>query len=281
MSGTTAGGRTATRRIRTAIPYLVLVLYAVWTLVPLVWMVLSSFKVRGDIIQLTVVFEPTLRHYRHLFFESRIPSFLFNSILVATVSTVVAVSFGTIGGYALSRGEIPAKKHLAFWIISTRMAPIAVAIIPLFFLFNWLDLLGSYTALVIAYSTFNLPFAIWMMRSFFDEVPESIEEAALVDGASRWGAFRRVMLPLVAPGIGATAIICVVFAWNDFIFALLFTDAGTQTIPVAAAQQIGQAGTDWGSIMGQGLVILVPMVAFGLIVRDYLVEGLTMGAVKQ
>lgn len=268
-------------RIKQALPFVVVGLYALWTLVPLVWVGLSSFKTEAAIINLSFVFDPTLGNYERIFFSSNVPSFLFNSILVAGISALLAVVFGTAGGYALSRADIRGKKHLAFWIISTRMAPIAVAIIPLFFLFSFLNLLGTYTALIIAYSTFNIPFGIWMMRSFFDEIPESIEEAALVDGATRWQAFRKALLPLVAPGIGATAIISVVFSWNDFLFAFLFTNTATQTIPVAAAQQIGQSGIDWESVMGITMVILVPMIAFGMIVREYLVEGLTMGAVKQ
>jgi len=281
MSDAASSGRTAWRRVQRRLPYLFLGLYALWTIVPLAWMVLSALKTRGDIIQLSFVFEPTLANFQTVLFDSNIPGFLFNSVLVASISALLAVIFGTIGGYALSRGDIRGKKHLAFWIISTRMAPIAVAIIPLFFLFTWLNLLGTYAALIVAFSTFNLPFAIWMMRSFFDEIPESIEEAALVDGATRWQAFRKTLLPLVAPGIGATGIICVVFAWNDFLFAFMFSDTNTQTLPVSAAQQIGQEGVDWGIIMATGLVILAPMIAFGVIVREYLVEGLTMGAVKQ
>jgi multiple sugar transport system permease protein len=161
------------------------------------------------------------------------------------------------------------------------MAPIAVAIIPLFFLYANLGLINTYLGLIIAYSTFNVPFAIWLMRSFFDEVPRSLEEAALVDGATRWQSFRKVVLPLVKPGIGATAIIAIVFSWNDFLFALLFTNAQTQTVPVVAASLVTQAGTQWGQVMATGVIILAPMVGFGIIVRDYLVEGLTMGAVKQ
>ncbi|MFB6202058.1 MAG: carbohydrate ABC transporter permease [Halorhabdus sp.] len=280
MPSTTSSDSVA-KRAKRALPYVVVGLYAIWTLVPLAWVALSSLKPEGAIINLAFVFEPTLKHYRNIFLNSKVPGFLFNSILVASISALIAVVFGTPGGYALSRSDIRGKKHLAFWIISTRMAPIAVVIIPLFFLFNVLNLIGTYAALIIAYSTFNVPFAIWMMRSFFDEIPRSIEEAALVDGATRWQAFRKTLLPLVAPGIGATAIISVVFSWNDFLFAFLFSNSNTQTIPVAAAQQVGQSGIDWGSVMSITMVILVPMVAFGVIVRDYLVEGLTMGAVKQ
>ncbi|MFC7165047.1 carbohydrate ABC transporter permease [Halospeciosus flavus] len=173
------------------------------------------------------------------------------------------------------------KKHLAFWIISTRMAPIAVVIVPLFFIYNFLGLLNTYLGLIIAYTTFNLPFAIWLMRSFFDEIPEELEEAAQIDGATRWQAFYKVALPLVLPGMGATAIISIVFAWNDFLFALIFTNSETQTIPVAAAQLVTQTGTLWGQVMAIGVVILLPMVLFGMIVKNYLVSGLTMGAMKQ
>jgi multiple sugar transport system permease protein len=281
MSNATAEKDPLDKRVKRSLPYVVVGLYALWTVFPLAWVALSSLKSQGDIIDLAFVFEPTFEHYQQILFDSAVPGFLFNSVLVASISALIAVVFGTAGGYALSRSDIRGKKHLAFWIISTRMAPIAVAIIPLFFLFNLLNLLGTYAALIIAYSTFNIPFGIWMMRSFFDEIPESIEEAALVDGATRWQAFRKALLPLVAPGIGATAIISVVFSWNDFLFAFLFSNTSTQTIPVAAAQQIGQSGIDWGSVMGITMVILVPMVAFGMIVREYLVEGLTMGAVKQ
>ncbi|MFD1527539.1 carbohydrate ABC transporter permease, partial [Halolamina salina] len=133
----------------------------------------------------------------------------------------------------------------------------------------------------IAYTTFNLPFAIWLMRSFFDEVPEALEEAARIDGATHWQAFYKVALPLVLPGMGATAIISIVFAWNDFLFALIFTNSETQTVPVAAAQLVTQTGTLWGQVMAIGVVILTPMVLFGLIVKNYLVSGLTMGAMKQ
>jgi multiple sugar transport system permease protein len=247
-------------------------------------MLISSIQPSGVIYasRPQLVFEPTLQNYLNLFTGgSTIVQNLINSVIVSSISAAIAVVLGVLGGYGLSRLEIAGKKHLAFWIISTRMAPIAVAIIPLFFLYANLGLINTYLGLIIAYSTFNVPFAIWLMRSFFDEVPRSLEEAALVDGATRWQSFRKVVLPLVKPGIGATAIIAIVFSWNDFLFALLFTNAQTQTVPVVAASLVTQAGTQWGRVMATGVIILAPMVGFGIIVRDYLVEGLTMGAVKQ
>jgi multiple sugar transport system permease protein len=265
-------------------PIAALGLISAWTLLPIVWMFISSLKIRRSMFEFppTIIFDPTLQYYQEMFIGSNpVTPFLINSIIVALGTAVLSVGFGTLGGYGLSRLDLRGKKHLAFWIISTRMAPIVVVVIPLFYIYNALNLLNTHIGLIIAHTTFNLPFAIWLMRSFFDEVPEALEEAAMIDGATRWEAFRKVSLPLVLPGMGATAIIAIVFSWNDFIFALIFTSNATQTMPVAASQLITQTGTLWGRVMATGVVILLPMVTFGVIVKKYLVSGLTMGAVKQ
>lgn len=272
------------KSVRTVSLYGVLGLFVVWTVLPIGWMALSSLKIRTSMFEFppTVFFDPTLRYYQEMFLGGNpVTPFLVNSVIVAVGTAIVSVALGTIGGYGLSRLDLSGKRHLAFWIISTRMAPIVVVVIPLFYLYNILGLLNTRIGLIIAYTTFNLPFAIWMMRSFFDEVPVALEEAARVDGATKWQAFRKVSLPLVVPGMGATAIISIVFSWNDFIFALIFTSNNTQTMPVAAAQLVTQTGTLWGQVMATGIVILLPMVTFGIIVKKYLVSGLTMGAVKE
>jgi multiple sugar transport system permease protein len=262
----------------------VLSVFAIWTLVPLFWMFLSSLKIRRSMFTFppTVFFDPTLRYYQEMFLGSNpVTPFLANSVIVALGTAVLSVGLGTIGGYGLSRLDLRGKKHLAFWIISTRMAPIVVVVIPLFYVYKTAGLLNTHIGLIIAHTTFNLPFAIWLMRSFFDEVPVALEEAAMIDGATRWQAFQKVSLPLVLPGMGATAIIAIVFSWNDFIFALIFTGNATQTMPVAASQLVTQTGTLWGQVMATGVVILLPMVTFGVIVKKYLVSGLTMGAIKE
>ncbi|MFD1632848.1 carbohydrate ABC transporter permease (plasmid) [Haloplanus ruber] len=265
-------------------PYAFLGVVAIWTLLPLFWMAISSLKIRRSMFEFppTIFFDPTLQYYVDMFMGSNpVTPFLINSIIVALGTAVLSVSLGTVGGYGLSRLDLRGKKHLAFWIISTRMAPIVVVVIPLFYLYSYLNLLNTHLGLIIAHTTFNLPFAIWLMRSFFDEVPEALEEAARIDGATKWEAFRKVSLPLVWPGMGATAIIAIVFSWNDFIFALIFTSNATQTMPIAASQLVTQTGTLWGRVMATGVVILLPMVTFGVIVKRHLVSGLTMGAVKE
>jgi len=271
-------------RVRRYGTYAVLGLIAVWTVLPILWMMLSSLKIRRSMFEFppTIFFDPTPQYYVEMFVGSNaITGSVVSSVVVAAGTVVLSVTLGTIGGYGLSRLELRGKTHLAFWIISTRMAPIVAVIIPLFYLYQILNLMGTHVGLIIAHTTFNLPFAIWLMRSFFDEVPEALEEAARIDGATKWQAFHKVSLPLVLPGIGATAIIATVFSWNDFLFAFMFTDQSTQTLPVVASQQVTQTGTLWGRVMATGVIIILPMLVFGVVVKNYLVSGLTMGAVKE
>lgn len=267
--------------VKQVVLYGILALVLLWTLVPIVWMVLSSFK--PGVAQLSttpvVFFRPTLQHYAALFTNGNLGAYFFNSVLAAGFSTVIAVFLGCLAGYGLARGRFRGKQHVAFWIISTRMAPIAAVVLPLFILFRYVNLLDSIPGLVVAYLTFNLPFAIWIMNAFFSDLPPSLEEAAMVDGASRFQAFYRVALPLVTPGIVTTAILCLVFSWNDYAFAATFAGPDSQTLPIAAAQLNTQTGLNWGQLTAVGTVVVLPMMVVGLAVRRYLVRGLTLGAV--
>jgi multiple sugar transport system permease protein len=263
--------------------YGLLALVLLWTLVPIIWMVLSSFKSADDLLSTTprVIFNPTFEHYQGLFTGANsLWGYVKNSLLAAGISTIIAVALACLAGYGLSRSHFRGKQHLSFWIISTRMAPIAAVIVPLYLIFRNLDLLDTVTGLIIAYLTFNLPFAIWLMNAFFSDLPVSLEEAAMVDGATRFQAFWRVALPLVTPGIVTTAILCLIFAWNDYAFARTFSGPGSQTIPIAASQLITQTGIDWGKLTAIGTVVVLPMVVVGLAVKRWLVRGLTLGAVK-
>lgn len=264
--------------------YSILALVLLWTLVPIFWMVLSSFKPSGSITSPTpkIVFNPTLENYASLFSgANNLLGYAENSLLAAGISTVISVVLGCLAGYGLARIHFRGKHHLSFWIISTRMAPIAAVIVPLYLLFRYADLLDSITGLVIAYLTFNLPFAIWIMNAFFADLSPALEESALVDGATRFQAFWRIALPLVTPGVVTTAILCFLFAWNDYAFARTFSGPGSGTIPVFAAQLVTQTGIDWGALVSIGTVVVLPMIVAGLLVRRYLVAGLTLGAVKE
>jgi multiple sugar transport system permease protein len=253
-----------------------------WSMVPLLWMLLSSFKPPDELTATTptLVFTPTLEHYEALFSGgNNIGPYIRNSLVAACVSTVIAVTLGCLAGYGLARTRFRGKDHVAFWIISQRMAPIAAVILPLFVIFRFTGLLGTTWGLIVAYLTFNLPFAIWIMNAFFAELSPSLEEAAMIDGATRWAAFKDVALPLVLPGIATTAILCLVFSWNDYAFAVTFSGPDSQTLPIAASQLVTQTSIDWGQLTAIGTIVVAPMILVGLIVRKWLVTGLTLGAV--
>jgi multiple sugar transport system permease protein len=246
-------------------------------------MVLSSFKADTIIAasQPRLFFTPTFENYAGLFSgPNNLWNYIFNSLFIVGVSTVIAVVLGATAGFGLSHLRMKGKKHLAFWIISTRMAPIAAVIVPLYLIFRYLHLLDTYYGLIIAYLSFNLPFAIWLMTAFFDDLPYDIYEAARVDGVSKSKIYLYILLPLTTPGLVTTTILCFIFAWNDYGFAQTFSGPGTQTIPIAATQLLTQTGIDWGKLLAIGTIVVSPMAFFGLLVKRWLVQGLTLGSVK-
>lgn len=270
---------------------LFLSVYLIWTLLPFVIMFVSSFKDLleafnlpdvGDWSGVGIFFEftPTFEHYSSLFSEGNFGRYMANSLIAAGGSAIVSVVFGSLAAYSLSRVEFRGKKDLFFWIISTRMAPVVAVMVPLYSIFRTLDLVGTLPGLILAYTTFNLPFAIWILKGFFDNVPYAIEESQMVDGSTRFQAFWSIV-PLVAPGIGAFVVLCILFAWNDFLFAAIIGSGGAKTLPVATRELVQPQNIQWGSIMAAGVVTTAPMMLLGLVIRKYLVTGLTMGAVKE
>jgi multiple sugar transport system permease protein len=265
--------------------------YVIWTVLPIFVMFVSSFKdlleafklpAVGDWAGITVFFEfsPTFKHYYELFANLGFSTYLFNSLVAAGGSAVISVVLGSMAAYSLSRIDFRGKNDLFFWIISTRMAPVVAVMVPLYWIFRELGLVGTLPGLILAYTTFNLPFAIWILKGFFDNVPYAIEEAQMVDGATRLQAFRAI-LPLVAPGIGAFVVLCILFAWNDYLFAAIIGSGGAKTLPAATRELVQPQNIQWGQIMAAGVVTTLPMMFLGLVIRKYLVTGLTMGAVKE
>ena len=283
--------RSTGRRLLEILTVLFLTVYLIWTVLPLFVMFVSSFKdlleafklpETGDWsgIGLFFDFTPTFKHYISLFSDNNFGTYLFNSIAASLGSALISVVFGSMAAYSLSRIEFRGKKDLFFWIISTRMAPVVAVMVPLYAIFRGAGLVGTLPGLILAYTTFNLPFAIWILKGFFDNVPYAIEEAAMCDGCNRFQAFREI-LPLVAPGIGAFLVLCVLFAWNDFLFASIIGSGGAKTLPVATKELVQPQNIQWGKIMAAGVVTTLPMMLLGLLIRRYLVTGLTMGAVRE
>jgi ABC-type sugar transport system, permease component len=266
-----------------AVLYVLMAMSLLWALVPILHMILSSMKTQVGMFEMPprLIFTPTFDVYGEMFLgRGDFPQFLRNSLVVSIVTTALCLLLGVMGGFGLARGNFKREKDISFWVISTRMAPIPAVILPLYLIFSKLNLIGTTAGLVLAYTTFNLPFALWMMSTFFKDVPADLEEAAMIDGCSKFRAFWRVVVPAAAPGIVATAVLCLMFAWNDYLFASIFTGRGSQTVPIAASLLVSQSGIKWGQAMATGTVIIMPMLICGLLVRKYMVRGLSMGAVK-
>ena len=208
---------------------------------------------------------------------------LLNSIIVGGGSTILAVGLGTIAAYAFSRFDIPGKDDLLFFILSTRMLPPVVVVIPIYLMYIALKLKDTHFGLILLYTTFNVSFAVWLMKGFIDEIPKEYEDAALVDGYTRFQTFLKVVLPQSVTGIAATAVFCLITAWNEFAFALVLTETGGRavTAPPSITSATGSAGMDWGKIAASTFIFLLPVAIFTFLMRSHLLRGVTFGAVKK
>ena len=277
------------RKLSSGIEIVLLAVFAIVMLFPVVWMLETALKEGRDVYavpaKVITGWTPTLDSFKKVFSDdSPVLQGFQNSIWVAGWSTIIATAFGVPAAWAYSRFKIPAKKDQLFFILSTRFMPPVVVVIPLFLMFRleWIDLLDTRLGLILVYSAFNLPFTIWMMKGFIDEVPAEYEEAAMLDGFSRFEAFWRVTMPLLIPGIAATAVFALIFSWNEFVFSIfLITTPETRTAPAAIAGLIGGTTTDWGLVAASAMVFAVPVLIFAFLVRKHLVAGVTLGAVRR
>jgi multiple sugar transport system permease protein len=262
--------------------YVVIAVFLVWVLVPVITVAVNSFKTPAAIFTSTpqLTFSPTLANYAKVFGELDFTHFLVNSLIVAIGSTGLSLLLGVPFAYSLARLPVPGREWWARIILFSRMVPAVALVVPMFVIFQQLHLTGSYLALILAHTSFNLPIVIWMMRSFFEELPPELEEAALVDGAGRFGAFWHVAVPLTTPGMAATAVLCVIFSWNEFLFALVLSSDDTQTVPVGVSSFIGSVSIDWGGSSAAAIIAIIPIFILGLAAQRFLVRGLTFGGVK-
>lgn len=276
-----ASPREALRRI--AVTAFVSVLLVV-TLFPLYWTLNTSFKPPSETVTAIPTFFPqnfTIQGYVNVLVSNGAIDNLINSVVVSAGSTILALLLGIPAGYAYARnpGRIGGK-HVAFWILSLRMFPPIAPILPLFFLFRQINLIDTFPAMLLLYLTFNVPLVVWLMRSFFQDIPEAVEEAALMDGYSRFQTFYKVSLPLVMPGIVATTLLVWVFAWNEFQFALVFTRNSARTFPPMIPSLVGGHQTLWNQVAALSTLAMLPVIAIALLMQRRLIRGLTLGAVK-
>ena len=290
--------------------------YTLITLMPLVWIIATGFKSSPDSIAYPpkVVFEPTVEGYVNLFttqtrlsseaiaaprddlpwYEqlvrekgntivgpSRFSERFFNSVIIGFGSTFFAIVLGTAAAYAFSRFRVPLKDDLLFFILSMRMMPPIAVAIPIFLMFRQLGLNDTHAGMILLYTAVNLSLAVWLINGFIDEIPVEYEEAALIDGYTRFQAFYKIVLPQAATGIASTAIFCLIFAWNEYAFAVLLTSGTAQTAPPFIPTIIGVAGQDWPAVAAGATLFLLPVMVFTILLRRHLLRGITFGAVRK
>ncbi len=250
-------------------------------LAPFLWLVTLAFKPNDDIAAIppALLFTPTLEHFATLLRSDFMRSFA-NSLIASTSATLAAMLLGVPAAYVLARMEVRAARRIGFLILLSRMVPPIAFAVPYFLAYRYTGLLDTLAGLSLVYLTFSLSLVVWMMRPFFAAVPRAFEEAANIDGAGPFHTFLRVVLPLALPGVAATAILCFLYAWNDFFFALVLTRTEARTAPVAVVGFLNYEGWEWGKIAAGGTMVMAPVLIFSIAVRRFLVHGLTAGAVK-
>ncbi|PZU03206.1 MAG: sugar ABC transporter permease [Gordonia sp. (in: high G+C Gram-positive bacteria)] len=248
---------------------------------PVAWMVLTAFKQESDAATNppTFFFTPTLDQFKAVF-DAGVGTALLNSLFVTTMSTIIVLLLGIPAAFALSLRPVKKTSDALFFFISTKMLPVVAVIIPLYVIVGQIGMLDNVWTLIVLYTSMNLPIAVWMMRSFFLEVPSELLEAAEIDGASLWTSVREVILPLISPGIAATALICVIFSWNEFFFAVNMTAVNAQTMPVALTGFMSGQGLFWAQLSAASVIAALPVVICGWIAQNKLVRGLSFGAIK-
>ncbi|WP_266083157.1 carbohydrate ABC transporter permease [Haladaptatus caseinilyticus] len=272
----------------TVLKYAALAVFLVWTLFPVYWLVTASLKTRESLLAFPPHWIPTqlaFANYIDLFVSRpTFVQFIFNSVIITLVTTVIATLVGAFASYGFVTFEFPYNLdfHLPFYILSTRFMPPIVTIIPLFIIYRNLELVNSIHALILTYVMFNIPFAVWMMKGFFEEIPDSIVESAMIDGHTHAGAFLKIVLPLVKPGLIASAIFTMIITWNELLFAIILThDERAMTIPVGLASFITKYSVQWVHMSVAATIALVPVLVFSFVARDQLIRGFSMGAVEK
>jgi ABC-type glycerol-3-phosphate transport system permease component len=269
--------------IRTVVALAVaMVLLLVWAF-PIIWGLITSFKTERDVLAYppTVVFHPTLSNYWDVLFgaTSILPNFT-SSIILAGATTVLTMLLAVPAAYALARLALPAKRATGFYVLITQMLPPVGLVIPYYLVFSRIGWLDTYRGLVLIYLTFSLPFAIWLMVSYFEDIPHEMEEAALLDRAGRWRALWHVILPQARGGIAVTLIFVFLNAWNEFLFAVVLGGNTVRPVTVAMFNYISVEQTLWGKLAAAAMIAMLPVILLGLVAQKHIVKGLTVGAVK-
>jgi multiple sugar transport system permease protein len=269
---------------RSWLPWVTLGILLLIVFLPIYWVLITSLKGTRQILMSESIYypdPPTLQHYLELFTESRFLRWMVNSVMVACGSTAIALVTGGLGAYALTRLRFPGKKMVASAVMITYLVPPGLMFIPLYQIFIKVNFTNSLGTLIAAYPSFTVPFSTWFLMGFFRSIPRELEEAALIDGATRTQAFVRVILPLATPGILAAGLFCFTLAWNEFLYALIFISSDRlRTLPVGLNEFLTADVYNWGQLMGATFLAALPVAIFYIYLQKYMIQGLTAGAVK-
>jgi multiple sugar transport system permease protein len=284
MTAVGGPGRAARERLQSAVAYAILVTLLLVVLFPFFWMTVTSFKGETQMRSLASMFWPSPfvgDNYGHLLGKTEFLGWYRNSLVVSVSSTLLATAIGTIGAYALARLRFLGRAFMASAVLITYLVPPSILFIPLYAQIRNLGLADSLTGLIVAYPSFTVPFVTWLLMGYFESIPEELEEAAMIDGATRFGAFRRIVLPLAAPGLLAAALYAFTQSWNEFLYALVFiTNVKLRTLPVGLSSFITGDVYGWGYLMAGAVLTTLPVIAAYVYLQRYMVEGLTAGSVK-
>lgn len=257
--------------------------FAVWSIFPVYWLVAMSLKQDRDVLSRRpriFFFEYQFDNYAEVIVDPDTLSFFLNSAIVALGSTALSLAIGVPAAYVIARYRFRGATDFAFWILTTRMAPPVAVLIPFFVMYVTLGLNDTHIGLVFAHVALNLAIVVWLLRGFFEDLPFELEEAAFMDGATYFQAFRQISLPLAAPGIGAVGILSFLFSWNEFLFALVLADEAVRTVPVGIYGFVGFQTIAWGNLSASAVLMILPVVLFITVFQRSLIRGLTLGAVK-
>ena len=260
-----------------------LILFLIFLLFPFYWTFVTSIKSDAELHSLTVNYwpdQPTFQAYEHLFNQFNFLHPMKNSFIVAVITTIVSLTVSTLAAYSFSRFRFPGRKPLMVLFLTNNMFPNVLLLIPLFTIMRQIKLLYTPWALVLSYTTFTIPFSVWLMNGYLNDIPLALEEAAMIDGANRAKAFIKVILPVLLPCLLATGVYIFMQSWNEYTFAVLFTNENNRTIPVALKMLVGQLGVQWDLITAGGIITVIPVCIMFFFAQKRLVAGLTAGAVK-
>jgi multiple sugar transport system permease protein len=267
---------------RSVLLYILVIVAVFLSLAPILYLLITSFKPAKLTFSIPPVwvFTPTLSNYAEVISGGGFYKYFMNSLIVALGTTLIALLLGSAAAYGFARFRFRGAFWLRMSVLIPQMLPPITIVVPLYILFNGVSLTDTRAALIISYLTFTIPLAVWMMIGFFDDIPIDLEESAMIDGGTRFQAIRLVVLPLVTPGMAATAILCFLYCWNEFLYAVILTGIDARTLPVTITSFMTNKAILWGRIAASGSMVLVPVLIFALLAQKYLVQGLSKGAVK-